>query len=107
MNSCLQLPSWSPTQSGFKPCCSTPKPRAQTLPLLTPHHTTAVMLSLTATAPLLTLRLGSVRPGMCPETRGEEVEAQAPEETWPAPRLGELLPAPSPPHPRDLEEVGW
>lgn len=44
---------------------------------------------------------------MCPETRGEEVEAQAPEETWPAPRLGELLPAPSPPHPRDLEEVGW
>ena len=44
---------------------------------------------------------------MFPETRGEQVEARVPEETWPGPRLGELLPAPPPPHPRDLEEVGW
>ena len=44
---------------------------------------------------------------MFPETRGEQVEAWVPEETWPGPRLGELLPAPPPPHPRDLEEVGW
>ena len=65
------------------------------------------MLSLTPTPPLLSLQFGgSFRPGMFPETRGEQVEARVPEETWQGPRLGDLLPAPPPPHPRDLGEVG-